>query len=158
MSGFGRRRRTDAPDPAAGAVAAAGPAADGSLAFELPPPHYEALVRVIEHAHACLTLRSGSDAGTIRNAAGAELLPLLRPRADAARARGAGGVPVLVCEIRHLEAAVVNLESYGGHETVLCEGYALLERCVALRDSAHAARVVDGVLTLGRRTPPPAGR
>ncbi|MEW2256878.1 hypothetical protein [Streptomyces sp. NPDC047869] len=63
-------------------------------------------------------------------------------------------MPMLAREIRHLEAAVVNLESYGGHETVLCEGYALLERCEALKEGAGAARVHEGVITLGSHTAP----
>ncbi|MCL6667875.1 hypothetical protein [Streptomyces panaciradicis] len=95
----------------------------------------------------------GSDADTIRNASGAELLPVLYPRVGTAVARG-HGVAMLVSEIRHVEAAVINLESYGGHETVLVEGYALLKRLATLKEQAAAAETVDGILTL----PPPTPR
>ncbi|MFE5402750.1 hypothetical protein ACFQ9Z_15470 [Streptomyces sp. NPDC056580] len=122
MPSSGARRRTKA----------SGPAGESPPAFELSLPEYQAVLRVIEHARACLVLRSGSDAATIHNASGAELASLLHQRASAASARGVCEVPMLAGEIRHLEAAVLNLESYGGHETVLCDGYALLERCEAL--------------------------
>jgi len=156
MQRFGARRRTRVPDPATGATRPEGRPTDGLPAFELSLPEYRTLVRVIEHAQACLVLRSGSDAETIRNASGAELTPLLHQRAADSHARGADGLPMLACEIRHLEAAVLNLESYGGHETVLCEGYALLERCETLEEDAQTARMTEGVLSLGRHTPPAA--
>ncbi|WP_244162710.1 hypothetical protein [Streptomyces bungoensis] len=157
MPRFRKRRRTAAPEPGGDAASAA--AADGGMpgdlrAFALSLPEYQALFRVIEHARSRLEACRGGDAETIRNASGAELLPLLLPRAGAAFARGADGVPMLVSEIRHLEAAVVNLESYGGHETVLCDGYALLDRLDVLKGRTETARAVDGVLTLGQRTPP----
>lgn len=47
------------------------------------------------------------------------MLPHLCMRAGVALVWSAAGVLMLVSEIRHVEAAVVNLESYGGHETVL---------------------------------------
>ncbi|MFF8873329.1 hypothetical protein [Streptomyces massasporeus] len=108
---------------------------------------------MIEHARQCLEADSDADPQTIRNASGAELLPLLYARAGAALACGADGVPMLVCEIRHVEAAVVNLQSYGGHESVLCEGHALLERFAVLGKQARTGRTVDGVLRLPRPTP-----
>lgn len=77
------------------------------------------------------------------------LPPLLYPRAGLALAWGCAGVPMLVSEIQHGEAAVINLESYGGHETVLCEGYGLLERPDELKGRAQQAQTVDGVLVLG---------
>ncbi|MFE3634248.1 hypothetical protein [Streptomyces sp. NPDC059168] len=147
-------------DPAGGAARPEVRPAHELPAFELSVPEYWALLRVIEHARTCLVLRSGSDAETISNAGGAELATLLERRAAATRGQGAGdapGVPMLSCEIRHLEAAVVNLESYGGHETVLCAGYALLERCEDLARDTRAARVTDGVLTLDRHAPPVPG-
>ncbi|MEV7244727.1 hypothetical protein AB0N92_26275 [Streptomyces sp. NPDC093248] len=67
---------------------------DGPPAFELSLPEYRALVRVIEHAQACLVRHSGSDDETIRNASGAELASLLRRRAAAADGQGA---PVFRC-------------------------------------------------------------
>ncbi len=111
------------------------------------------LTRVIEHARQCLEAESSADPQTLRNASGAELLPLLYARAGAAIACGAEGVPMLVREIRHVEAAVVNLESYGGHETVLCEGHTLLERFAALAEHARTGRTVEGILRLPRSTP-----
>ncbi|MFD7242354.1 hypothetical protein [Streptomyces massasporeus] len=108
---------------------------------------------MIEHARQCLEADSDADPQTIRNASGAELLPLLYARAGAALACGADGVPMLVCEIRHVEAAVVNLQSYGGHESVLCEGHALLERFAVRGKQARTGRTVDGVLRLPRPTP-----
>ncbi|MEU1707832.1 hypothetical protein ABZ478_21000 [Streptomyces sp. NPDC005706] len=156
MRGFGARRRTRVPGSPTGATLPEGRPTDRLPAFELSLPEYRALVRVIEHAHACLVLRGDCDAETVRNASGAELAPLLRQRAAATDGQGGGGVPMLAREIRHLEAAVVNLESYGGHETVLCEGYALLERCESLKEGDRTARVHEGVITLGSHTPPAA--
>ncbi|MDX2590751.1 hypothetical protein PV343_00240 [Streptomyces sp. WI03-4A] len=123
------------------------------LAVELMPADLQVLVRVIEHSKLCLEAHSGSDAATIRNASGAELPPLLYPRAGLALAWGSAGVPMLVSEIQHVEAAVINLESYGGHETVLCEGYGLLERLAELKGRAQEAQTVDGVLVLGAGPP-----
>ncbi len=141
---WGRRRRRPAPAP---------PPENDLLAFELTRADFRTLTRVIEHARRCLEAESDADPQTIGNASGAALLPLLYARAGAALARGAEGVPMLVAEIGHVEAAVVNLESYGGHETVLCEGHSLLERFTVLSEEARAGRTVDGVLRLPRSTP-----
>ncbi|MGW3989940.1 hypothetical protein [Streptomyces sp. NPDC004830] len=103
---------------------------------------------MIEHARQRLEADSDADAQTIGNASGAELLPLLHARAAAVPASGAAGVPMLVSEIRHVEAAVINLQSYGGHETVLCDGHSLLERLAVLAREARTGRIVDGVLRL----------
>ncbi|MFI9810144.1 hypothetical protein ACIHEJ_38625 [Streptomyces sp. NPDC052301] len=140
-----RRREASAGDDQSSSTA---PQPAGLLAMELSTVDYQALVRVIEHAQSCLEAHSDSDAATIRSAGGAELLPLLYPRAGLALARGVGNVPLLESEIRHVEAAVINLESYGGHETVLCEGYGLLRRLTELTTRAREAHVQDGVLTL----------
>ncbi|MEU6773258.1 hypothetical protein [Streptomyces sp. NPDC046759] len=113
---------------------------------------------MIQHARTCLEVHSGSDPATIHNASGAALPPLLYPRAGLALARGLSGIPLLLSEIRHLDAAVVNLESYGGHEAVLCEGYGLIERLERLSEYAREARIVEGVLALddpARRAPCP---
>lgn len=136
---WGRRRRESAPAPRAGT---------DQLAFELARIDFQLLTRVIEHARQRLETESDADAQTIRNASGAELLPVLYARAGAALASGAEGVPMLVSEIRHVEAAVINLQSYGGHETVLCEGHSLLQRLAALAREARTGRTVDGVLRL----------
>ncbi|MER5834934.1 hypothetical protein ABT116_29885 [Streptomyces sp. NPDC002130] len=128
-------------------------AEDDLLAFEITRADFQALTRVIEHARERLEAESGADRQTIRNASGEELLPLLYSRAGAAIACDGDGVPMLVCEIRHLDAAVVNLESYGGHETILCEGHTLLERFAVLSKQTRAALTVDGILRLPRSTP-----
>ncbi|MFB8247590.1 hypothetical protein ACFC5X_21410 [Streptomyces sp. NPDC055952] len=117
-------------------------------AFELAHADYQMLTRVIEHARERLESAGDADARTIRNASGAEVLPVLYARAGAALASGAEGVPMLVSEIRHVEAAVLNLQSYGGHETVLCEGHSLLQRLAVLAQEARTGRTVDGVLRL----------
>ncbi|MEG8279728.1 hypothetical protein [Streptomyces sp. AHA2] len=108
---------------------------------------------MIEHARQRLETESDADAQTIRNASGAELLPVLYARAGAALASGAEGVPMLVREIGHVEAAVINLQSYGGHETVLCEGHSLLQRLAVLAREARTGRMVDGVLRLHPQAP-----
>ncbi|MFJ9831906.1 hypothetical protein ACIRU2_11025 [Streptomyces sp. NPDC101169] len=156
MPRFGGRRRTTISGPAVDAALVDGRRDDGPPVFELSPPECRALLRVIEHARACLVLRSGADAETIRNASGAELAILLRRRA-AAGAGEDGAVIMRADEIRHLEAAVVNLESYGGHETALCEGYALLERCAALQRGARTGHETEGILSIGRLAPPAPG-
>ncbi|MFJ3811046.1 hypothetical protein ACIPWE_32385 [Streptomyces sp. NPDC090073] len=160
MSRFGRRRHAGGPHPAHDTTRRNDPPRGRLSAFELSAGEYRALVRVIEHAQARLALAGAgdTDTDTIRNASGAELLPSLRARADAARDRGADGVPMLATEVRHLEAAVVNLESYGGHEAVLCEGYTLLEECEDRQRRARSAHMADGILTLDQRTPPAASR
>ncbi|MFD7996249.1 hypothetical protein [Streptomyces mexicanus] len=138
-----RRRRGSAPAPHG----------QHDLAFALTPTEFRTLIRVIRHARERLETEADTDPETLRNASGAELLPLVRSRARAALASGADGVPMLVSEIRHVEAAVVNLASYGGHETVLCEGHALLDRLAAHARQARRGRSVDGVLTLPPSSP-----
>ncbi|WP_307825685.1 hypothetical protein [Streptomyces sp. MBT33] len=125
---------------------------DADVAIELSQADFRILVRVIEHARERMEAVGGSDTDTIRNASGVELLPMLYPRVGTAVARG-HAVAMLVSEIRHVEAAVINLESYGGHETVLVEGYALLKRLTALKEWARVAETVDGILTLPRPAP-----
>lgn len=156
MSRFGRRRHAGGPHPAHDTTRRSDPPRGRLSAFEVSAGEYRALVRVIEHAQARLALAGAGDTDTIRNAGGAELLPSLRARAVAARDRGTDGVPMLATEIRHLEAAVVNLESYGGHEAVLCEGYTLLEECEDRQRRARSTHMADGILTLDQRTPPAA--
>ncbi|MCQ4202200.1 hypothetical protein ACFW6Q_19585 [Streptomyces sp. NPDC058737] len=122
-------------------------------AFGLSQREIQAVARLIGHTHHLLAQRSGSDDDTLRNASGAELLSLLYPRIGLVIARGGSGAAMRVAEIRHVEAAILNLESYGGHETVLCEGYALLARLEELAGEACEAQLVDGVLALPGQAP-----
>jgi len=150
-----KRRRPNGPNGEGDGVGARveGPA-EGLRAFAVGQDDILTIARVIGHAEELLTAHSGSDRETIRNASGAELLSLLYPRIGLVIARGGSGAPMQVSEIRHLEAAIINLESYGGHETVLCDGYALLARLRARSGETRAARTEDGILTL----PDPAPR
>ncbi|MFD3580470.1 hypothetical protein [Streptomyces sp. NPDC058644] len=127
--------------------------ADDLMAFELSQAEVQAVARVIGHAQERLTAHSDSAQETIRNASGAELLSLLYPRIGVVVARGGSGVPMQISEIRHVESAIINLESYGGHETVLCEGYALLARLLELSQGARSAQTEDGILTLPGAAP-----
>ncbi|OWA07647.1 hypothetical protein B9W64_26320 [Streptomyces sp. CS159] len=95
---------------------------------------------MIGRAHPLLVKRSGIDDDIIRNASGAELLSLLSPRLGLVTARGGSGAAMRVSEIRHVEAAILDLESYGGYDTVLCEGCALLARLQELGTVAGTRR------------------
>ncbi|EDY55485.1 conserved hypothetical protein [Streptomyces sviceus ATCC 29083] len=122
------------------------------MAIGLTQADFQCLVRVIEHARERLEDAEDSTPETVRNASGAELLSLLYPRVGTAVAHDCD-VAMLASEIRYLEAAVVNLESYGGHQSVLCEGYTLLERIDSLRSDERQAQLIDGILTLPRSAP-----
>ncbi|CAL9545632.1 hypothetical protein [Streptomyces sp. enrichment culture] len=111
-----------------------GPAAVPPIppAFEIGAAELCALERVARHAEERLRELSGSPDRIVTAASAAGLVEVLHGRARTARALGRAGVPLLVEEIGAVEAAVLNLESYGGHEAVLCEGYALLDRLARL--------------------------
>jgi hypothetical protein len=142
MSIFGRRSKRAA--GRAASVAAPQP----TPAFAITMDELRSIERVTFHARAQLRKLSGSSASTVIDASGSALVPVLYERAGAADALGHSGVPMLVSEIAHVEAAVVNLESYAGHETVLCEGYTLLNRLAFLKGQARVTQEIGGVVTL----------
>lgn len=122
---------------------------------QLPPPAFaitmdelRSIERVTLHARAQLRKLSDSSAATVIDASGSALVPLLYERAGAAQALGHSGIPMHVSEIAHVEAAVLNLESYAGHEVVLCEGYTLLNRLAFLKGQARVTQEIGGVVTL----------
>ncbi|MEU1475811.1 hypothetical protein ACFYZ8_01345 [Streptomyces sp. NPDC001668] len=142
MSIFSRRaQRAAAPDSSA---AAALP----PLAFEITMDELRTIERVTRHARARLRELSDSSEPTLTNGSGSALVPVLYERAGAADALGRSGIPMLIGEIAHVEAAVVNLESYAGHETVLCDGYSLLNRLAFLKGRVRVAQEIAGVVTL----------
>ncbi|MEV0299837.1 hypothetical protein [Streptomyces prasinus] len=59
---------------------------------------------------------------------------------------------MLITEIGQVEAAVLNLESYAGHEAVLCLGYALLQELETRRDACRSLCLVDGVWAITDET------
>ncbi|MGW0822153.1 hypothetical protein [Streptomyces sp. NPDC002845] len=122
-------------------------------AFEITADELRTIERVTFHARAQLRRLSDSSASTITDASGSALVPVLHERAGAAHALGSPGIPMLVSEITHVEAAVLNLESYDGHETVLCEGYTLLNRLAFLKGHARVTQEIGGVVTLPGETP-----
>jgi hypothetical protein len=138
---FGRRRRRAAKDAPAAAP-------QPQLAFEITMDELRAIERVTLHARAQLRALSGSSAATIAEASGSPLVPVLYERAGAAHALGRSGIPMLVSEIGHVETAVINLESYAGHEAVLAEGYTLLNRLAFLTGQARVGQEIGGVVTL----------
>ncbi|MEV5434516.1 hypothetical protein AB0K80_00550 [Streptomyces sp. NPDC052682] len=104
------------------------------------------LVGILEHAHARLAELSDADEETIAEASGTVLIPSLCARAGLASVQGRRHIPLLPREIGLLEAAVVNLESYGGNEVVLVAGYDLLDRFARRRNDTHPLRQVHGIL------------
>jgi hypothetical protein len=136
------------------------PQRTASSATSPPPPAFEitvdelrAIERVTHHARTQLHRLSGSSASTLADASGSALVPVLHERAGAAHALGRPGIPMLVSETVQVEAAVLNLESYGGHEAVLCEGYTLLNRLAFLTGHARVTQEIGGVVTLPGETP-----
>ncbi|GCB49148.1 hypothetical protein [Streptomyces sp. NL15-2K] len=117
-------------------------------AFVITMDELGSIERVTLHARAQLRKLSDSSASTVTDASGSALVPVLYERAGAAHALGQSGIPMLVSEIAHVEAAVLNLESYAGHETVLCEGYTLLNRLAFLKGEARVTQEIGGVVTL----------
>jgi hypothetical protein len=142
MSIFGRRSRR-----AAGRAASAA-TPQPSPAFAITMDELRSIERVALHARTQLRELSGSNLSTITDASGSALVPVLYERAGAADALGHSGIPMLVSEIGHVEAAVLNLESYGGHEVVLVEGYTLLNRLAFLKGQARVTQEIGGVVTL----------
>ncbi|KUL43774.1 hypothetical protein [Streptomyces regalis] len=131
---------------AAGRAASA--ATPEPLAFEITMDELRAIERVTFHARTRLRELSDSPASTVIDASGSALVPVLYERAGAAHALGSSGIPMLVSEITNVEAAVLNLESYAGHEVVLCEGYTLLNRFAFLKGQARVTQEIGGVVTL----------
>ncbi|MFJ3671064.1 hypothetical protein ACIPSE_31840 [Streptomyces sp. NPDC090106] len=121
---------------------------------------------VVDHAYAQLMSLSDADQDVIANASGTVLLPELYARSGWAALRDADVIPLLVDEIGQLEAAVLNLESYGGHEVALVAGYGLLESFGGRDRNVHPLHRVHGVLAFtggtadeaatGSATPAPA--
>ncbi|MFJ6571200.1 hypothetical protein ACIQNU_27675 [Streptomyces sp. NPDC091292] len=108
------------------------------------------LVEIFEHAHAQIAKLSDADRETLANASGVILIPSLYARAGLAAIQRRDGIPLLVSEVGLLEAAVTNLESYEGHEAILCAGYELLEiftnRANRKKKNANPLRYVHGIL------------
>ncbi|MER5210448.1 hypothetical protein ABT063_07700 [Streptomyces sp. NPDC002838] len=142
MSIFGRRSKRAAGRAASDAAPQPPPA------FAITMDELPSIERVTFHARAQLRKLSGSSASTVIDASGSALVPVLYERAGAAHALGHSGIPMLVSEIAHVEAAVVNLESYDGHEVVLVEGYTLLNRLAFLKGQARVTQEIGGVVTL----------
>lgn len=107
------------------------------------------LIEVIEHTHAQITKLSDLDKGTVADASGSALVPLLYARAGFASIQGRHKIPFLVDEIGLLEAAVVNLESYEGSWVVLCTGYQLLNIFATRERNSSPLQFVHGIPTFG---------
>jgi hypothetical protein len=129
-------------------AAASDSAALPPLAFEITMDELRMIERVTRHARARLRELSDSSESTITNGSGSALVPVLYERAGAADALGRSGIPMLIGEIAQVEAAVLNLESYAGHETVLCDGYSLLNRLAFLKGRVRVTQEIAGVVTL----------
>ncbi|MEU3346444.1 hypothetical protein ABZ723_15945 [Streptomyces sp. NPDC006700] len=106
-----------------------------------------ALVELFEYAHAQIARLSSADERTTANASGSALIPALYARAGLAASRLRDDLPLLAGELRLLEAAVINLESYEGTEVMLCTGYELLDRLTRRRRNVHPLRLVHGILS-----------
>lgn len=124
--------------------AAAETAPELPLAFAITVEDLQALERVTVHAREQLLKMSGSDLETIDKGSGYRLMLRLSERAEAARALGRSGIPMLVDEVGTVEAAVLNLESYQGDPVAVLEGYELLNRVTLLAELPGAAEEIDG--------------
>jgi hypothetical protein len=104
------------------------------------------LADIFQHAHARIFDLSDADEETVASASGSVLMPSLFARAGLASIQDNHSIPLLVDEIGLLEAAVINLESYGGNEVVLVAGYTLLDEFAKRTINDHPLRHVHGVL------------
>ncbi|MFD4613728.1 hypothetical protein [Streptomyces sp. NPDC058440] len=105
------------------------------------------LVEIFEYAHAQIAELSSADEKTIASASGSALIPALYARAGLASSQLRDDLPLLTGELRLLEAAVINLESYEGSEVMLCTGYELLDSFTQRRRNVHPLRLVHGILS-----------
>ncbi|MER5555747.1 hypothetical protein ABT001_29445 [Streptomyces sp. NPDC002793] len=105
------------------------------------------LIEVLRHAGAQISelTRGDVDEGWVAEASGSALIASFYARIGLSVTRGSDAVPVLTREIGQLEAAVLNLESYEGHEVILCLGYELLQKLESRKDACRALCLVDGV-------------
>ncbi|MFD5425272.1 hypothetical protein [Streptomyces sp. NPDC127084] len=115
-----------------------------------------ALVETFEYAHAQIAVRSDADDETIAKASGSLLIPALYARAGFAAGRQSDRIPLLVSELGSLEAAVLNLESYGGHEAALCVGYGMLDSLGKREAGTGNLRSVHGILAFADEAADPA--
>ncbi|WP_338673944.1 hypothetical protein V1460_13370 [Streptomyces sp. SCSIO 30461] len=133
-----RRRRDQSGEPSA--------PPDASNAIAITLREVVALVETFEYAHAQIAMRSDADDHTVAKASGSHLIPALYARAGFAAGRESDRIPLLVSELGSLEAAVLNLESYGGHEAELCLGYGMLDSLGNREAGAGLLRSVHGIL------------
>ncbi|WP_158697838.1 hypothetical protein [Streptomyces prunicolor] len=121
------------------------PTTSGAIAIAIQ--EIVTVIEILEHAHSQITELSDASNETISSASGSTLIPSLYARAGLASINGRHDIPLLASEISLLEAAVINLESYDGNETVLCAGYELLDNFTYRRRNADPLSSVHGILT-----------
>ncbi|MFI2423921.1 hypothetical protein ACH5A7_07410 [Streptomyces sp. NPDC018955] len=124
------------------------------LALQISINETKDLIEVLRHARTQITELTRGDAHQelVAKASGSALISSLYARIGLAVVRGKDAVPVLITEIGQVEAAVLNLESYDGHEVVLCLGHALLQRLETRRDAYRSLCLVDGVWAITDET------
>ncbi|CAL9326650.1 hypothetical protein SUDANB91_07196 (plasmid) [Streptomyces sp. SudanB91_2054] len=119
------------------------------LAFAVTVQDLQALERITGHARIQLAkLGDDMDREALDRASGYWLMLSLSERAGAARVLGRPGIPMLVDEVRALEAVVLNLQSYGGDDMAVVEGHDLLSRVTVLAQLPCHTEEICGVLTL----------
>lgn len=133
-----RRRRDEASAPAT--------SHQDSRAIPITFGETDALVAVFEHAYTRIRALSDADAQTLARASGSALIPVLYARVGLASCRRRSVIPLLTEELSALEAAVVNLQSYGGNEVVLCTGHDLLDEFSGRRENTRPLSYEHGIL------------
>ncbi|MFE9724532.1 hypothetical protein ACFYQ5_13340 [Streptomyces sp. NPDC005794] len=135
---------------------------DKTVRADEPPPlavpininEAKDLIEVLRHARTQIAklTREDVDQERVTQAGGSALIASLYARIGLTFTRGGGTVPVLITEIGQVEAAVLNLESYDGHEVILCLGYALLQKLENRKGACQSLCLVDGVWAIADET------
>jgi hypothetical protein len=117
------------------------------LALQISISEAKDLIEVLRHTRVRIreASRDDIDQELVAKASGSALLSALYARIGLTVTQQGDAVPILINEIGQVEAAVLNLESYGGHEVFLCLGYALLQELDTRKVACRPLRLIDGV-------------
>ncbi|MFI5567462.1 hypothetical protein ACIA6T_08895 [Streptomyces sp. NPDC051740] len=123
------------------------------LALQVSINEAKDLIEVLRHAQTQIVeLTRDADQELVARAGGSDLIASIYARIGLTVVQGRDAVPILVTEIGQVEAAVLNLESYEGHEVVLCLGYALLQNLESRKSSWRSPTLVDGIWAITNET------
>jgi hypothetical protein len=124
------------------------------LALQISIDEAKDLIEVLRHARTQIVelTRGDADQELVARAGGSDLIASVYARIGLTVVQGRDAVPILVTEIGQVEAAVLNLESYEGHEVVLCLGYALLQNLESRQSSWRSLTLIDGIWAITNET------